>query len=245
MKKRDQKRAFYVFFCSFLIVNCSLFFACFSPFTESEEAGMAVISIKLGGGTARGVGFGGAVDDTIFTLTYSLTLLDESQLEQEIQVNPSTGYGTVKVSPGTYSINVAAFVNGWDYAWGSEGPFTVSAGETKSVDIQMERLSSAVALSLPRDEVLSLHNIAGITPVGQTIDIYNFTDADPVYITVDASDAPDFSCSTNAFSITRDSAYPFTITPIPNIADTYVGALILTWSGGAVILDLELTVVDL
>ena len=113
-------------FFAYVFIVCSLALsACFSPWSGEEQGEMANISINLGGGTARSTGFCGTINPA--DISYELWLLDDSNNRiREITVN-TNGRANANVNPGTYFIEVDAFIRGWDYAESVYGPFTITA----------------------------------------------------------------------------------------------------------------------
>ena len=219
---------------SLLIVGCTLLLAaCFNPY-QGEETG--TITINLGGGSTARAGWGDMVGGPGLPLTYRLFIYDESIIGHdgnEISIN-SSGIANVNVQPGEYRIEVGAYVNGWDYAIGSHGPFTIAAGGKEDATITMQMIPNAIVFSVKKGEplIFTPYEAASGAPMpSHDITIYNFTsDTGSEAVTLSAGSS--FSLSTLSTTIAGDNSSPvITVTASPTTTGEYNEVLTLSWGG--------------
>ena len=184
------------------------------------SSGSSAISISIGfaGGTDPAKGFDDMLPSTL-DLSYELYLINNKTPSQKelIAVDPATGKATEQVSPGSYSIEAVAKVNGWDYAENDPVSFNLVAGETKDVPVTMKRLSNAIVLDKQKGDILdfgsALLSYGAQTP--KAIDVWSFGSNTSSMLTV-TSNPSKFAVSTSTLTgLVQDGpGVPFTIEPI-------------------------------
>jgi hypothetical protein len=164
-----------------------------SPYSGQEDG--ATITINLGAGQARAAGWGDLVGNSNLVLTYQVTLTNTSTgASESIPVNASGQASKSGINPGTYTIAVSARVNGWNYATGSYGPFSLDAGELHTATINMNRLpgnsinSGIVLEGINHGQTLNLGSASGPTDLligfSEEIKIWNFSSNTSINFTV-------------------------------------------------------------
>ncbi|MCL2070178.1 MAG: hypothetical protein FWH19_04250 [Treponema sp.] len=234
-------------FLAILTVVCSLLLlgTCSNPAGGSGEMGM--ITINVGGGTARSAGFNNKVGPgTALDLTHEIWLIPQ---DGGTPITRQVAAGVTQVSnwsvpANSYDIEVHAFVNGWPYAREDDTAIpppevTVTAGQTATAQIKMKRIPNAIALDIADD----YNHDFGTVFIGDTashvITVYNFTDTDPVNITAVIS-GPGFSFTptpsllTTTLSIGRDGDEEITIYTDTSVVDDYTATLNISYSSGAI-----------
>jgi len=199
----------------------------------------ANIVINLGEGAERS-GWGGALDNSGFPITYKVYLIGITKPSiYEIPVTGTTAKTTVTI--GDYKVEVNAYVNGWDYSYCLTEQFTVTAGQTKQVQVNMQRLPNAVVLSVPKGEVLDFGSaaIGGTAPAVKDVKVYNFTDKQTLTITTGSSPASGLSWASVSANIPQDDYLTFSIMPNTTATGVHDTALTLSWSGGSTALGLK------
>ncbi|MCL2069444.1 MAG: InlB B-repeat-containing protein [Treponema sp.] len=157
---------------SLLLIACFLFFACSNPTGASNSAGEAVITVSLGGGASRSVGF---FEDNIadwgdFVFDLKLTPVSGGNVISEPKYAASTA--TATVTPGVWhialDINRSVGTTTTPYAHGFVQQ-TISAG-TNNITIPMGRPGG------PHTIIFNINGGTGDTPssaTGKTILPFN------------------------------------------------------------------------
>jgi len=232
---------------SLLLVTCCLLSAgCSNPMSDEQDDKGSIV-INLGGGTARTIGWGGALDTSGFGITYEIDLVGAatgSDFRESIPVSGNTASKS-GITPGDYKVEVSAYVNGWDYAYCLTAPFTVTAGQTTQVEAKMQRVDTAVVLSVPRGTALDFGTAGiGTTSISKSVTVYNFTD-NPVNINLGSPPAAGLSWTAASISIPKDSASsPIAISTVTTTKGVHDTSLTLTYGNPpqSAPLDLKFTV---
>jgi len=162
---------FNTFLFIFTVATFCLLCGCELPMDDNT-------SIVINLGTNRAAGFHDKVDVPGLELTYKIYLKGISNPAIN-DVIPVSG-GTAKkrgVAPGDYKVEVFAYVNGWDYAYCLTDKFTIVAGQTKTVPVNMHRIPNAVVLKdIKKGEVLNFGyvNKDDVVP-SRIVEVWNFT----------------------------------------------------------------------
>ena len=152
----------------------------------SSTNGAVSITIGFDGGTDHTKG----LDDNLpsnLSLNYELNLINDKtpSIKEPVTVDPTTGKATAKVSPGSYSIEAIAKVNGWDYAENDPVSFSATTGQTTTVPVTMHRLPDSIVLSIDKETLVfdpALLSYGTQTP--KTVDVWSFGSTTPSSLTV-------------------------------------------------------------
>ena len=201
-----------------------------SPPTGGGGGSTIDISLGFTGGIVPAKGFDDSLPPAL-GLSYELFLINNANpaLPKKITIDPVTGKASEQVSPGNYSIDVNAYVNGWDYATGAYGPFDVTPGETKDIKIVMNRLTTAIALSVKKGEAYTYqHSFDGLPPILPDIIVYNFDGNSSASVVVSLASGLDF-IPPSPFTISGiDGSYSFSISTPVSATGQYTDTLTIS-----------------
>jgi len=224
------------FFC--LLCGCSF----------PMDADQTSVVINLEQGSTRAAGWKDAVDIDGLELTYKIYLKGVSNpaINELIPVTSGTAQKR-GVDPGNYKVEVYAYVNGWDYAYCLTDQFTVTAGQTKNVQVSMQRITNAVVLSIKKGEGLdfgyTFNRPSSPSPDPRYVKIYNFTGSPSLSVTP-GDPSLGFSWALIDDVIPQDSYKEIVITPVIETSGVFDTALTLSWDGGSLSLGLKFSVYD-
>ena len=191
--------------------------------SSSSPGGNTTVSITIGfaGGTDPAKGFDDMLPSTL-DLSYEFYLINDKTPSQKepITVDPATGKATEQVSPGSYSIEAIAKVNGWDYAENDPVSFSVAARETKDVPVTMHRLPDSIVLSINKETlVFDTVPLTYGPQTPKTVDVWSFGSTTPSLLTVTVATSNFTVLGSPLTSINQDGpGVPFTVGPITGLA---------------------------